>query len=405
MLSSLLALTVIAAAPEPTPTFRAVSPAAVQPTGRLVRLTPDLTAVLLTPGETGVPNVISLRRTDRPVPSFPTGPQLITATGDRIAGILQGGDAQWLRFAPRAIDGKDGEGWRVPLSACGVLWLSPVPADTPLDPARYEFLADVRNRDVVRFRNGDISRGTLAGLDAASADPVFTFRPDQGSSRPLRTDELAAVAFNPTLARTRKPKGPYVRATLADGSRLQLTSPTVAAGKLGGDTLFGLKVTLPLAEVVSLDVMQGKAIYLSDLKPKKVEQAGYLGVTWPWAADRSVAFGPLRLATPAGVEVFDKGLGTHPRTLLAFDLGGKYRRFEALVGLAPGAAVRGRAAVRVLVDGKEADLPGLTSLKDEKAIPVQVNVSGAQELTLVADFGPAGGVGADVNWGDARLVE
>ena len=36
-----------------------------------------------------------------------------------------------------------------------------------------------------------------------------------------------------------------------------------------------------------------------------------------------------------------------------------------------------------------------------KAIEVRVDVRGAKELVLVTDFGPAGGVGGDVNWADA----
>jgi hypothetical protein len=32
-------------------------------------------------------------------------------------------------------------------------------------------------------------------------------------------------------------------------------------------------------------------------------------------------------------------------------------------------------------------------------------VAGTKELTLMVDFGPAGDVQADVNWGMARLVE
>ena len=32
-------------------------------------------------------------------------------------------------------------------------------------------------------------------------------------------------------------------------------------------------------------------------------------------------------------------------------------------------------------------------------------MSGVNELTLEVGYGPFGGVGADVNWGDAKLIE
>jgi hypothetical protein len=61
--------------------------------------------------------------------------------------------------------------------------------------------------------------------------------------------------------------------------------------------------------------------------------------------------------------------------------------------------------VRIFVDGKEQMLPDLAKLASGPAIPVRVNVDSAKELTLAVDFGPAGDVRADVNWGGARLVE
>ena len=34
-----------------------------------------------------------------------------------------------------------------------------------------------------------------------------------------------------------------------------------------------------------------------------------------------------------------------------------------------------------------------------------IDVRNAKELVLITDFAPAGGVGGDVNWADARLIE
>jgi hypothetical protein len=396
----------VAAPADFPPTFTAVSPADERRSGRIVQLNPDF-SVVLTAGlqETKIKDVFSLRRTDRPLLSPPTGPHLITTTGDRIAGSLLGGDAQSLKYLPSGLNLKVDDAWKVPLSWAAVVWLTATPADTPIDPMRYDWLAGNRNRDVFHFRNGDTDRGTLAGLDPDAFRPLFAFRPEQGAPRNLRGDELAAVGFNPALARTRKPKGAYAQVILTDSSRLYLLSPTITAGVLSGETLFGLKVQIPVSDILSLDVLQGKATYLSDLRPKKAEQTGFLSVTWPWVADRNVKGTSLRVETPAGKSAFDKGLGTHPHSVLTYDLGGKYRRFEALVGLDPEAGFRGRASLRILVDGKEQDIPGLATLQAGNAIPIRVNVQGAKELILVTDFGTAGGVGADVNWCEARVVE
>jgi hypothetical protein len=391
------------AAPGIEPTFIAASPNEKGSSGRIVRLNPDFTLVL-TEGleETTVKGVYSLRQSDRTLPPLPTGPQLITTTGDRIAGKLVGGDELSLQFLPSGIKLKPEEAWRVPLSSVSVLWLATTPADTPTDTTQYEWLTGNRNRDIFRFRNGDTDKGTLTGLDA---EGVFNFRPDEGMARTIRADQLAAVGFNPALARTRKPKGAYARLVLADSSRIAVVSATVADNILHGETLFGTKVAIPVADLVSMDVINGKAAHLSDLKPKKVEQTGFLSTTWPWGADRSVQGKPLRVATSLGESTFDKGLGTRPRTALAFDLGGRYHWFEAVVGLDPAVATGGRVAVRVVVDGKVQEIADLAELKAGTAIPVRVNIAGAKELVLITDFAPQGGAGAEVNWCDARVVE
>ena len=111
----------------------------------------------------------------------------------------------------------------------------------------------------------------------------------------------------------------------------------------------------------------------------------------------------LRIQTPNGESIADKGLGTHPRTALTYVLAGKYRWFEARVSLDPDAPVSGTAMIRVLVDGKEQTIAGLPLLGKGNAIPIRMALSGAKELSSITDFGSAGGVGADVNWADARL--
>lgn len=391
------ALAAIGAPAEPA-AFVATSPADDQPTGMLVKLTADGSAELATPaGAVTVSDLIGLRR-GTGLPPFPLGPGLLTTSGDRIPGTVLGGTDEAVRFDPEFTDAE----WDVPLSAVSVLWVVKPPADTPADPARYSWLQEARNRDVLRFRNGDTAVGTLAGLTADP--PGVRFKPDTGETRTVPLAELSAVAFNPTIARRPRPKGSFARLVLRDGTRLAVTGATANAGTLKGKTLYGQAVTVPVADLVGLDVMQGKAVYLADLKPKRVEQAGFLGTAWPWAADRTVHGTQLRLLTPDGEATFDRGLGTHPRTTLVYDLAEKYRRFEALVGLDAATGTRGRAAVRILVDGKEQDRPDLLKLAAGPAVPVRVDVVGAKELTLVVDFGPGGDVQADVDWADARLI-
>lgn len=340
-------------------------------------------------------NLIAIKRTGLPLPPFPRDEHAVLANGDRIRGTVQGGDSKAILFHPAWQ--AQAEVWNLPLGVLAALWLRPPPADMPFDPIAYPWADAPKRRDAAWLRNGDVVRGTIEGF--ANDPPGLRLRSNEVTT--LRLDQLAAVAFDPSLARVRKPKGPYYRVTLNDGSRITLGTASIKDGKLSGLALAGPSLSVPIGSVLVLDVVQGKAIDLSDLKPKRSEVQPYQGVTWPWAADRSIRGNPLQL----GSETYVKGLGTHSKTTLVYDLAGKYRRFESKVGLDPASGRRGSVDVRILVDGKEVPLPDLIGLTFGKGPQrVVVDLKGANELTLLVDYGPAGDVQDDVNWAEPRLI-
>lgn len=349
-------------------------------------------------------DLLSLRRSSIPRPSWPTGSQAILTDGTRLAGTLSNGNDRAVTITRPRSGGAAGAAITLPFGTLDVLWLTRPPARTPSDPSKYSWLTTPRKKDVLLLASGDTRVGTLDRFEDSGA--VIRFQTDGAKApAPVATAAVVAVAFNPSLARTRPPAGAYAVATVTDGSRIRFLSATSDGEKLTGRLAAGGSLSVPLADVVALDVMQGKAKYLSELRPKAAKVEPFLDTSWPWAADRSVKGHPLRLVTPRGDETFDRGLGTHPKTTLVYDLAGKYRRFEAVVGMDAASGTRGRAVVRVLVDGKEADVPGLKALSSVAVVDVSVDVSKAKELALVVDFGSAGDVRADVNWGDARIVE
>ena len=333
----------------------------------------------------------------RALPPWPGGAGLLTTHGDRVPGTLVGGDGHALRFRP-ALDGTPRE-WAVPFASVAAVWPAAPPADTPADPARYAWRG-VERRDVLLFRNGDVLRGTL---EALTDDVEVRFRPvPPADARAIPLKALSAIAFNPALARTRKPKGPYARVVLRNGTRLLGTGVTVESATARGRTLFGTPFEIPLGEVVGLDVLQGKAAFLADLAPVKVERTDFLGVAWPPAPTARSAAARCGWRRPTGTRRSTAASAAGRGRALTYALAGKYRRFDAVVGL--DASVRtGSAAAKVLADGKERLDAGL--LTPGMSREISVDVAGTKEMTLAVDFGPSGGVGADVSWGDARLVE
>jgi hypothetical protein len=337
-------------------------------------------AVVPTP--TLAADTVSVRRVGVPRPPWPAGPQLILTSGDRLAATVVGGDGRGVWVQTGYTGGNAGDHLAFPFPAVAAVWLTPPPADTPVDVSRYPWADGPKRTDAVLLTDGDVRRGVVEAFATGGVK--------LSKAGLLPTRSLAAVAFDPSLSRAKSAAGRRVRATLADGSRLTFSTLTVD-GELRGRLVAGPEVTLPTDQLVALDVLGGPAVYLSDLKPSKQVVEGYTGGGWPPAANRSVRGQPLRV----GADTFDKGLGTHPRAVLTYTLGGKYRRFEAVVGPDPVSGRHGTAAVRVLIDGKSFPAAGAVSL----------DVSGAKELTLDVGYGPFGGVGADVNWGDAKLIE
>ena len=192
---------------------------------------------------------------------------------------------------------------------------------------------------------------------------------------------------------------------LADGSRLTVDALVGKGGTLGIGSVTGFTAFIPETAMISLTVLGGKATYLADLKPKQTKSEPYLGVAWPPIANRSVKGNPLRLDSKLDIHTYDRGLGTHAKTTLEYDLSDQYRRFEAVVGIDATTGKLGRVPVQILVDGKQQPIEGVAELRAELGpIAIAIDVSKAKTLTLIVDFGPLGDANADVNWCDARLI-
>jgi hypothetical protein len=169
--------------------------------------------------------------------------------------------------------------------------------------------------------------------------------------------------------------------------------------------MFKDKLSISLNDIASLDIYQGKAVYLSDLKPSKYEYRSFQGEDHAWAADRNLSGTEMQIRTADGVATFDKGIAVHGECLLVYALDGKYERFESTVGLDARLGKRGSAEIRVRVDGKEHRINDGKALTAEgRPFQVSIDVKGAKELALIVLRGDGGNVSDHVNWCDARLI-
>jgi hypothetical protein len=215
---------------------------------------------------------------------------------------------------------------------------------------------------------------------------------------------LAGVAFASSSQTRPRAKKQYGRAVLAGGARVQFASLGYDSKEKqwSGRTVSGSDVTVAAADLVALDLVQGRAVYLSEMKPLGFKETPYLDVRWPLGLDVAADGGPLRL----GDDYYDKGLGMHGRAVVSYWLDGKFDWFETAVGVDPSAEPKGRARLAVWVDGRRYGLGnGKEQSADDAPLTVRLDVRGAKTLMLVVGFGTLGDVQNRVNWGGARLIK
>src|SRR5262249_53821802 len=240
----------------------------------------------------------------------------------------------------------------LPLSCVVLIWRLVPDRTVGPEKLRHRLARAARARDVIHLRNGDTLEGTLNRLGAGTVEAEV-----HRKKLSANWAQVAAIALSTELADKLQPKGPHARLVVAPakdspGGRFTLTQAECDGEELRGKTVFGAELRVPVERVVAFDVLGDRVTHLSDLKPVKNEYFPYLNENWAPSADATVTGRDLVV----GGSAYDRGVGMHAHSRLVYPLEGKYRRFEATVGLDDRDGRRGRVRLRVLVDGKEAEL-------------------------------------------------
>lgn len=259
-------------------------------------------------------------------------------------------------------------------------------------------LVRMPGQDAAYWLSGARIEGTLKAFANAG---VEIDRGDLGSDE-IPYKDLAAVFLD--NERTPPPEDLRVVARLADGSAVVLTRAfRVAAGQLFGETPGGLPVRVPTSRIAALSFLGGSFVHLSDLAPVEMKREPFFPLPEGPAAEATLDFlCPVRvdrspdnhIITLRGQRYY-KGLGVRPRTELTFDLGGRFRTFEALCGiddevLGPGygrGAGTGSVVFAVKVDGRAA-FESAPVQGGRDPVAVKIPVEGARTLTLVVSLVP-----------------
>ena len=284
----------------------------------------------------------------------------------------------------------------LPLSAASVIWFTP-PAMIPETTRReiQQTAASHLRQDALFVRKaGEWVRldGVLQSLDEKHV--VFRWQENEREVPLALAGALVLAASQPPAT----PREKLAAVCGRDGSRLvgelrALTpdSVTVAAPSLGS-------ATVPLDSVAVVDALWGRSVFVSELEPVAVAEAGWFGTRFPWRRDASVSGQPLTLRGRA----FERGLGVHSRSSLAYRLDKKFSLLTGVIGLDDDGGKSGRVQFVVRGDGRELFRVTAGGADDPK--PLRVAVAGVERLELLVDFARDEDTGDRADWADLRLV-
>ncbi len=246
--------------------------------------------------------------------------------------------------------------------------------------------------DRLLLGNGDRIEGIVTEVN----ERAFLLETKAGD---VRIDQDRVIAATIVAAPMEHESGPRARVSLVDGSLL--TTPKIrwtddgVRVELLGDRLgrFSGK------SILGIEIEGGRWRWLTEIAPVSVESTPMMAIHWPYARNRNVLNGPLRVAS----RVFQHGFGVHSRSMLAFDLRGEYSELVTSYGVDDDSGAMADVDVAIRVDGQ--------TRHHQKSVrrgtlvgPVRINVAGANRVELVVEFGRHGGVEDRFNWIEPALV-
>lgn len=283
-------------------------------------------------------------------------------------------------------------------------------ADVRLQPLVESQAADwerIRSTDttgdllVVGQRGGlDYHRGVVAEVTGERVQ--FSL---EGETLPVKRVKVFGIVFYQTAGSA----APKVLAHITDisGSRWAVQTVSLEAGELAWTTPSGVSLKRDLEKIVRLEFSQEGVAYLSDLQPESIEWTPYFGTSADPAGrerlyaprvNQNLQSQPLSL----GGQQYARGIAIHSRTLLVYRLPDRFQRFQATAGVDD--FVRPRGNLRLVIRGDDRVLLDTTITGADAPIPVDLDISGARRVSILADFGDGLDVADHLVLADARFV-
>jgi hypothetical protein len=248
--------------------------------------------------------------------------------------------------------------------------------------------------DRLFLENGDEPAGIIDNI----GDNTVSLKTNAGTLK-IDSSRIAAIIFNSALRRKTTGNANGTWLGFSDGSRIFAESVILDASGLLFDAAGQTLKTSP-KNLVFLQPLSGRAVYLSDLKPDVYRFTPFLDLTWPYKLDRNVTGSHLR----AGGNLYLKGIGLHSAARLTYNLDQPYKQFQSDLAVDDSTDGGGSVRFHVFVDGVEKFSSEIIR-GGMKPVSIVVDLSGAKIIELQVDYADRADVLDHADWLNARLIK
>ena len=328
------------------------------------------------------------------VPAVSKSPWLFLSTGDR------------LRMTPLLVDDENiVASWSsfsvlppvsLPLELCRGLMMS-VPAATVQQGHAFDrLLSHQEDVDRITLSNGDRIDGEFISL----RDEQITLDTSIGEVQ-TRIDQVRSLAFNPELVSKPGSFDPSVAIIeLSDGSSFHVRTLVSDGNLIIAESVGGFELSIPVTALRAIRFYDSNRVDLSRLEPSGISITPYLSMRREPKTNRNVIGGFMSLRG----RLIPAGFGVTSGTRQTWKLDRKYTQFRATVGIDDAAQEAGSVVFQVLVNETVAwQSQMLTGSSEPVEIP-PVDLSEADELSLVVLFADRGNVLDYADWCDPFLI-
>ncbi len=233
--------------------------------------------------------------------------------------------------------------------------------------------------------------GLIESMSAESI--VFQY---EGKQQTVAVEKLFGIVVAHAGVETKKKSGVTVQ--LLDGSRLSGVVKTLADGKLSLTVGATATVSIPWDAVQAMSIRSARLSFLSDLDPVRVKEQAIVTLASPWQRDQNV----YRKSLAIGERKFERGIGTHAISELAFAIDGEFDTFAVVIGI--DAVTGGKGDCVFVVQGDERELLRQRMTGRDAAKEISLDIRGVKELVLLVEAGEDLDLADLADWADARVI-